>query len=375
MKNKITVCVDGKNFLKPMSGISRYLNETLNTLVYETVDVKLICPDTPLQEYSLDKNIDIIIDKRTMPFGVLQWHGQRLGRLTNKIGCDVFWGPAHRIPFGLKKPIITVVTCHDLVCIKHRKTMRLKNYISDRIQLPLSMRRADAIHAISQTTLRDIKFVFPALAPKAFSTLPQSQKQFNSIKTKDLSDKNEWGQYALFVGTFEPRKNLGNLIKAFRLVCDRNAKPDKLVLLGSQGWGGIDIFKMIASENLEKHVEVIMRPNDETLKNFYAKSRFVILPSLYEGLGLPVIEAKNHGKPSIISKGSLKEIADNGSITVDPRDINNIATAMEKLFFDDQIYQKHLENAVFSPANFRWSSNTKNLVTQFRRLMLKHHQP
>ena len=369
MKNKITVCVDGKNLLKPMSGISRYLNETLNTLVSEEIKVKLICPNKPLKEYHFKDDIDIIIDNAPMPLGVLQWHGQRLGKIVNSFGCDIFWGPAHRIPFGLNNSVKTVVSCHDLVCIKYSQTMRFKSYISDRIQLPLSMHRADAIHAVSQTTLADIKNSFPKLSSKIFSTLPQH----TNTKAKDSfvhSNKNEWGEYALFVGTFEPRKNLDHLIKAFRLLCDRNSKTVRLVLVGGEGWGGVNIHDMITSQSLRENIKVIIRPNDEGLQKVYANCRFLILPSLYEGLGLPVIEAKTHGKPSIVSDGSLAEIADKGSIIVDPNNIIDIATAMEKLFFDDAIYQQHLERAINTPASFQWQSNTEKLVEHFFKLTM-----
>ena len=369
MKKKITVCVDGKNFLKPMSGISRYLNETLNTLVREDIKVKLICPSEPLKEYHLKDDIDVIVDYEPMPFGVLQWHGQRLSKIVNSLKCDIFWGPAHRIPFGLNDTIKTVVTCHDLVCIKYSHTMRFKNYISDRIQLPLSMSRADAIHAISQTTQTDIKKLFPKLSSKIFSTLPQYS--YTKGKASFIhSDKNEWGQYALFVGTFEPRKNLHNLIKAFQLLCDQNSKAVKLVLVGGQGWGGVNVHDMITAQSLQDKIDVIIRPDEEGLQKAYTNCRFLIMPSLYEGLGLPVIEAKAHGKPSIISDGSLAEIADKGSIIVDPNNVNDIASAMEKLFFDDEIYLQHLERAVNTPPSFQWQSNTEKLVEHFFQLTM-----
>jgi len=360
----INIAIDGKNLTGDISGIARYLAETILILSKFDTKISLIVPKEPNAIYDVPSNVEIVQDKQKRHSSSLIWHLSRVSDLMRNVSCDLFWGPAHRLPFGLNPKIKMVVTCHDLVCFNHGNTMPLKNFISDRIQLPIAMKRAHKIHAVSQNTLSEICKTFPKLEQKVFSTLPQKQNTSDFIASK-VSTPNKWGTYGLFVGTFEPRKNIYQLIEAYNLMCEASGEDPGLVIAGKFGWGGINPKAKISSLATKRNIEVVYAPSDNELKLLYQNCRFLINPSIYEGLGLPVIEAKRFNKPCIVSPGSLIEIADEHSIVINPHDNLDIANAMAKYFFDKRTYDKALREACLSPARFTWHKNTKILMEQF----------
>ena len=111
--------------------------------------------------------------------------------------------------------------------------------------------------------------------------------------------------YFLFVGTLEPRKNLPRLLKAYALLRDDPAVPP-LVIVGGGGWGGEDLPRMIADLDLHDRVHLCGYVSDAELQSIYAKAHGLLMPSLYEGFGLPLLEAMQHGVPVIASSTSCR---------------------------------------------------------------------
>ena len=364
----INIAIDGKNLTGDISGISRYLAETIPILSKFDTKISLIVPKELNVIYDVPNNVEIVQDKQTTSSSPLIWHLSRVAELMKNVSCDLFWGPAHRLPFGLNPKIKTVVTCHDLVCFNHGNTMPFKNFISDRIQLPSAMKRADKIHAVSQKTLIEISKMFPKFEKKVFSTLPQTQTATNDLDCQ-IENPDKWGAYGLFVGTFEPRKNIYQLIDAYNLMCEISGKDPGLVIAGKFGWGGIDPKAKSSSLSTKRNIEIVYAPTNDELELLYQNCRFLINPSIYEGLGLPVIEAKRFNKPCILSSGSQTEVADYQSIVVNPYDKLDMANAMAKYFFEAKTYEKALREALLLPARFTWQTNTTNLIKQFDSLL------
>ena len=360
----LNLAIDGKNLTGGISGISRYLAQTLKVLPKFDVNVTVLLPDEPNDIFEIPSSIEVIVDPARETTNAVNWHLFRASRLLEKLHCDIFWGPAHRLPFGLNPKIKKVVTCHDLVCIHYKNTMPFKNFVSDRLQLPNAMKRAHKIHAVSQQTMHDIAKTFPKLKKNTFSTLPHMSHHSARARITRISKK-KWGSFALFVGTFEPRKNISRLIRAYDLMCEMTGEDPGLTLAGGVGWGNIDVEEKINALPKRRNINVIFSPTDAQLNCLFKKARFIILPSIFEGLGLPIIEAKNFKKPCIISGGAVAEVSDTLSTIVNPYDEQSIADAMRDYFFDDAIYQQALENAMYAPARFNWEKNTERLIESF----------
>jgi alpha-1,3-rhamnosyl/mannosyltransferase len=159
--------------------------------------------------------------------------------------------------------------------------------------------------------------------------------------------------YLLFVGTFEPRKNLERVLAAYRsLRSDRDDLPE-LVVVGGRGWRGADELRRRAEDT--PGVVVLGYVDDAVLEGLYRDARMLVFPSLYEGFGLPIIEAMAAGTPVLTSRvGALEEVADGAGMLVDPTDPGDIARGMTKLLDDADLAGRLVDAGRKVAAGYTW---------------------
>lgn len=269
----------------------------------------------------------------------------------NRDVCDVYWGVAHRLPLFRVAGVLYVVTVHDLVWKICPSSMPLMRRLSEMFLFPIALRRADVILAVSNSTYQDIIKYFPKYECKVKVTHLGSEP----IMEIDAASHCDRKRYFLFVGTIEPRKNISTLLEAFALLPDSIRKNYKLVIVGSKGWGGVKITEMIHKLGLVESVHVTGYVNDSELDSLYRNSYCLIMPSLYEGFGLPIVEAQKHGVPVITSNiSSMPEVAGDGALLVDPRSAESIASAIERLSFSDALHEELSLKAFANAQQFSW---------------------
>jgi glycosyltransferase involved in cell wall biosynthesis len=162
-------------------------------------------------------------------------------------------------------------------------------------------------------------------------------------------------EYILFIGTFEPRKNLDKLIKAFSMVHTYGVHKIKLVIAGSKGWGGVDPENLAQLYDCSEFVITLKEPNDEQLGNLYQNALFVAMPSLYEGFGLPLVEAMSFGKPSLTSNlSSMVEIIGDAGMVVNPNDEWSIYKGMLTLLQNRSYLRDLSTKAALRSHFFSW---------------------
>lgn len=197
-----------------------------------------------------------------------------------------------------------------------------------------------------------------------------ANKRFQLIEDKDKKRKVKQkygivGSYILAVGTREPRKNLTRVIKAFNKL---NSEKLKLVLVGKYGWGD-DVTlnnKQIAMDN----VIVTGFVDDKDLPVLYSGAKMFCYPSLYEGFGLPVLEAMQCGCPVITSNvSSLPEVAGEAGIQVDPFKIDEISGAMEKLIENDAVRGRMRKEGLTQAKRFSWHQTARDTLKIYRGMM------
>jgi glycosyltransferase involved in cell wall biosynthesis len=161
--------------------------------------------------------------------------------------------------------------------------------------------------------------------------------------------------YLLFVGTMEPRKNLPRLLAAYRAYVGRCGIAKKLKIVGGQGWGKIDPVQLVANHGLEGMIEVKGKVSDTTLSALYAGAYALIMPSIYEGFGLPVVEALAHGVPVIVSRASaLSEVAAAAGYTVDPMSEESICEALCTMTTERDTYNRLRSSAPLRALDYSW---------------------
>lgn len=300
---------------------------------------------------SVDQYIGVSVDQKKLDwpenfeFKVINWPRlwtqAGLASQTFKDKLDVLFVPAHTIPIIKRPGLKTVVTVHDLgseyLPGMHQLKQRLYLGYMQRRQL----KSATKIIAVSKATKDDlvkriglpsekIEVVYEGYDKELFKPV-KNDLLVNSLKSLDLVS----GEYFLFVGTIQPRKNIYRLITAYDSYYGPFKKAPKLVLVGSKGWLSDDIYKLVKTLGLEDRVKFLGRVDDEKLPALYSGAIALTFPSLFEGFGLPILEAQACGCPVITSNlSSMPEVAGKGAILVDPYSVNEIAAALRMVTSD-----------------------------------------
>lgn len=255
------------------------------------------------------------------------------------------------IPPLLPKSIKTILTLHDLIPMtSYRELMTESDFDLYKKSMASSLRRADRIVCISDFTRKDLKKYFPRYVKKSIVIKNGISKPGIGFKSKKNTVLRKYGlskPYFLYLGGFPPRKNIINLVKAFILF---NKNNEYQLLLPGRMSDKPDIKKninkikkLIISKDITKSIILTDYVSEQEKVQLLEEAKFFIYPSLYEGFGLPVLEALSLGTPVLTSKNTaMEEIGGRGVKYFDPKDITNIALIMRKSISN---YEKLKEDA------------------------------
>jgi glycosyltransferase involved in cell wall biosynthesis len=234
--------------------------------------------------------------------------------------------------------------------------------------------KADAVIAISEATKRDIvahlgisaqrvHVIYGGVSP-AFHPIEARNALARALAPMGLSP----GSYILYVGTIEPRKNLRRLIEAYHLLRKMMPPPaPKLVLAGASGWKYQETFECVEDLNLEGAVVFLGRVSSEALPALYNGAVLFIYPSLYEGLGLPPLEAMACGVPVIASNvSSLPEIVGDAGILIDPQDVQALAAILKNLLEDGERRTELREAGLARASQFSWERAAREMLELYK---------
>ncbi len=348
------IAVDARPLAAPKTGIPRYLAELLPRMLQHSPHQWFLYGPQPARETS---SRDIEPTVRAARGNVIVRTPDALGELHAQVlfprwaaldRADVFWSPRHRVPMRLTTP--AVVTIHDMVWKHAPATMRPLGCLVERATMPSSIRRARRLIAVSQATKRSIERYFPEAANKTTVVYPASFAAASAIPVSRAPRP-----FGLFVGTVEPRKNLERLLEAFARIKD-DVEHD-LHLVGGKGWRMPKPSALIRSNGLESRVRQFGRLEDEDLLRQYACCDFVAMPSLYEGIGLPIIEAMAFGKPVLTGNTSaMPEVAGDAGLFVDPTSTEDIARGLKRMMTDTALRSRLGDAARRRARDFSWDS-------------------
>jgi glycosyltransferase involved in cell wall biosynthesis len=283
---------------------------------------------------------------------------------------DILFVPAHTMPVVRRPNLKTVVTIHDLgaefLAEYHQFPQKL--YLSWSTKYVAG--HATHIISISKFTKKDlmktlrvpasrISVVYEAVDREVFYL--RSSEEVNNVKTKYGLNKN----YFLYVGTIQPRKNLPRLIEAF---AKARLKNTDLVLAGSQGWLVDEINKAPKKFSISERVRFLGFVDKDEVAALYSGAVGLAFPSLYEGFGLPILEAFACECPVLTSKiGAMAEIAGSAAILVDPLDAKDIAAGLKKLAKNKRISQDLVKKGGERVKNFSWEAAAKETINMFEK--------
>jgi glycosyltransferase involved in cell wall biosynthesis len=273
------------------------------------------------------------------PWRRIIWEQTRLAAISRRM--DLLHGLAFAAPIATKCP--TVVTVHDLAFLRYPGAFRPFNRCYLSLVTRASTRRAARVITVSASTRRDVITLTGVPADKVIVVPNGVTPEFSPADPAEVSRfRQRVGlpeRYILFLGTLEPRKNLVRLLEAYALLRTReqdgvaagaiNPTIPPLVIAGAKGWFYQEIFARVADLGLAEHVIFPGFVPAEELPWWYRGAEIFVYPSLFEGFGLPVLEAMACGTPTITSRASsLPEVAGEAAILVDPEDVEQLADAL-----------------------------------------------
>ena len=366
----IKIGIDARLLSRSITGIGRYTLEMCRALSkLPNISLYLYSP-APIP-YSALKGWQVE-KKRFQNWnnGLLRqiWFETLLPFWVKKDDIDVFWGPAHRMPHWLPRNVARVVTIHDLVWKYVSETMGPLSRVLESYQMPYAVSTSDAVVASSKATAEAVKKEFGINSDKLSvvtlgATIPQDLLNTDLLGALDADQP-----YFLFVGTIEPRKNLSRLLTAYSQLPDSIKDQAMLVIAGGKGWGDINITEKMTSLNLLNHVKLLGYVDEPTLSALYSNTQFLAMPSLYEGFGLPLVEAMSYGAPVLTANNSsMIEVAGNAGLLVDALDVKSIADGLKKMITNNELRKRLAKNAKLNASRFSWDDSAIKLIKVFEK--------
>ena len=358
------------------SGTGRYATQLLLALAaIDSSNTYFVCvrEDSPL--VGLLKNQENFHVENIAPSGVVRQQWFERFRLREWILChdlDLFHGPAFVIP--ARCPVPSVVTIHDLVFHLFPETVSLSRRWHYRASIPRSIREASCILADSESTARDLRKHF-GVEKKKIATVPLGvDERFFQVSDEAARHRvRECYQlperFVLTVGTLEPRKNLPTLLRAYaRLRESVPATPD-LVVMGRTGWKVAGIRRQLRESGLADHVHLPGFARDKDLPPLYQMADLFVCASVYEGFGLPVLEAMASGVPVVASdNSSLPEVVGETGWLTRADDAEAIARTLREVLNESDYAQKRAALSRERARTFSWRSTAEKTLAAYASL-------
>lgn len=376
----LTIGFDATAAVRQKAGIGRYTRELLAALSRQHGDVRFrvfSCSGsaTPIPLPPLDHRFTVralpLSDRITNAI----WHRVRLPLPAQVVlgRFDLFHSPDFTLPPTLHTP--TLLTVHDLAFLRMPECAHppLRAYLQRVV--PRSARRASHIIAVSENTRLDIIELL-SIPPERVTTIYEGVDQrFRPPSTPAdawsiLHQRGVHEPFVLAVGTLEPRKNYERLLEAYAALRKRDVRLP-LVIAGGKGWMYESIFWRVRELRLERAVH-FLEPDDQLLIALYQAARAFVYASLYEGFGIPPLEALACGAPVACSNASsLPEVVGDAALLFDPRDSEQIADCLERIITDEALACDLRSRGPRRAASFSWDAAAQTTIHLYWRTA--HH--
>lgn len=278
---------------------------------------------------------------------------------------DILFCPANIAPIFVPKSKKLIVTLHDVAFITYHKSFSKFFRIYYNFVIPIVIQRADKIITISNVSKSEIIKYYPNAKDK-IEVIPlgidKKYKILNNIK-KD--------NQILYVGSMNERKNFVSVIKAFELLNDKSCK---LIMVGNFS-SNFDLDEqtneMLDNAKLNKDIIFKLNISDTELVKIYNQSKLLVFPSLYEGFGLPPLEAMACGTPVITSNiSSMPEVCANAAIYCNPHNIGDIKDKIELVLYGESLQKNLIKKGLKKASEFSWEKSAQEHIKVFEEVMI-----
>jgi len=367
VRGKMRIALDARLLYYQQAGIAQYTQRLLTALAEIDHQNDYIV----LQSRKDRRRLVSAANFRRHPLWTPPHH--RLEQLTlplelAPLRLDVLHSPDFIPP--LRRNCRAVITVHDLAFLLFPGllTAESQRYYG---QIRRAVHSAEAIIAVSESTKCDLIAHTAAPAAKITVVYEAAGPAFRPVTDAAALAvvRQKYGlpeEFVLFVGTIEPRKNLATLLKAWSKIRISNFEfRNSLVIAGKPGW--LYEETIAQARELGTAVQFIGGVRPEDLPALYSAARLFVLPSLYEGFGLPVLEAMACGTPVVCSQASsLPEVAGDAALLVEPHDVDGLAAALQRALSDEALRRQMIARGLAQAARFSWEKAARETLAVYR---------
>jgi len=371
------ICINASPAVHHVAGLGRYTQELMTALLAIDSENQYVAFYNRPSEAKVDPPLDRIphlttnLPTKPWRFSALLAHFTRIPQDRMFPHVDLFHATDHLLPrfSGVR----SVFTLHDLVFRFYHETHKLLNRWFLTLMMPRFLKAADAVLAVSEWTKKDgvelygldedrIRVIYEGVKPRF---RPASAESMSALRQK-------YGiveEFILSVGTIEPRKNLTSLLEAYRSLKD--GQPElQLVIVGKKGWLYEGFFRRLRELGLEDEVIFPGFVPDDDLPPLYSAADLFVFPSLYEGFGLPVLEAMACGTPVVTSNASsLPEVVGDAAVLVDPNDVQALIRAMSAVLDNKELHGELRAKGPRQAAKFSWENAARETLAVYTSLL------
>lgn len=352
--------VEVKAFKNGRTGIARYLRMLLNWLQKIDVDNEyLLFTCTPVEYEIINPKWTMTVSPSRMP-GVV-WQQLVLPGILTRENIDLLWSPEQICPIRFNGPVITTV--HDLTALRFPETCQRSNRYIQKYLFPATIRSSSCLIPVSNYIGRELLTSYPVeMGDKKMITVTNASPDWEP----QCSQASSAGEpFLFFAGNQEPRKNLIRLIEALEILRD-NGTIMALHIAGPSGWHNQALKDKIAASPMKEQVRFLGYISEDDLKRQYRTCTAVVYPSLYEGFGLPLLEAFCMGARVITSKNTvMEEIAGDTAVYFDPFDSGDIARVISTVIgkpFNPETFSARVRPVL---SEYTWEKSARKLLDLF----------
>jgi glycosyltransferase involved in cell wall biosynthesis len=367
------IAFDGTTLTPLRTGVGYYTEHLLQHLAREvevTGDELIVVSNQPIDTAQPLPRHVTVCHRWRFPLRIA-WMQLLAGRVLDNIRADVAHFTNGMVPLGTSAA--RVVTIHDMSLKLYPECHPPRRLLINRPLLGVAARVADAVVTVSHSARSDLLAVYNIPADRVMVVHEAAGPGFQPIADRACRARirMRYGlpeRFALYVGAIEPRKNLRRLMEAFAQA-RRAGISHELVCVGPYGWSSRDLYEHIDALGLRHVVHFTGYVPVEDLPVIYNLGEFFVFPSIYEGFGLPVIEAMACGLPVITANtSSLAEVAAGAGETVDPHDVDALTEAIRTLATDAARRRELSERGLARAQEFSWARTAKEMLALYGRV-------
>jgi glycosyltransferase involved in cell wall biosynthesis len=319
-----------------------------------------------IQAETKPANLDFVYAKP----GVLGRHWWTIGlpAYIRRNALELFHGTNYEVPLRASGP--SVITIHDLSLLLHSNTHDARAVRRARLRMPLMTRKATLIITPSEQVRAEVCEHLEVHPDKVFAVPLASRSDFVRLSPDEtVETRRRLGiadDFLLFAGTIEPRKNLWTLVQALEEIVRSTELRPLLVVAGQMGWKQEQFVSQLRQSPVRDLVHLTGYVADEDLRALYSSCRMFIYPSIYEGFGLPPLEAMACGA-SVIASRVPSVVGANGVRLIDPHDVGDLARNIVDLLRDDSARQSISEAGITHASKFSWRRTASTTLEIYRK--------